>query len=146
MVYQINILMYVFSLVFLILLESTFLAGENSSEQKAFRSVFHYAYILFVSQIAWNVLDGRIFEGASIVNYVLCGISAASTTMCSFKWFCYYERLTNPKKNFSLIHNILVLIPLVAFIALIATTFITKWRHLVVTVRDLSTPSVSSRR
>lgn len=119
--------MYVFSLVFLILLESTFLAGENSSEQKAFRSVFHYAYILFVSQIAWNILDGRIFEGAFIVNYVLCGISAAATTMCSFKWFCYYERLTNPKKNFSLIHNILVLIPLVAFIALIATTFITKW-------------------
>ena len=101
MVYQINILMYVFSLVFLILLESTFLAGENSSEQKAFRSVFHYAYILFVSQIAWNVLDGRIFEGAFIVNYVLCGISAAATTMCSFKWFCYYERLTNPKKKYS---------------------------------------------
>ena len=89
MVYQINILMYVFSLVFLILLESTFLAGENSSEQKAFRSVFHYAYILFASQIAWNILDGRIFEGAFVVNYVLCGISAAATTMCSFKWFCY---------------------------------------------------------
>ena len=32
MVYQINILMYVFSLVFLILLESTFLAGEYSKE------------------------------------------------------------------------------------------------------------------
>ena len=102
MVYQINILMYVFSLVLLILLESTFLAGENSSEQKAFRSVFHYAYILFASQIAWNILDGRIFEGSFVVNYVLCGISAAATTMCSFKWFCYYERLTNPKKNFFL--------------------------------------------
>lgn len=119
--------MYVFSLIFLILLESTFLSGENSSEQKAFRSVFHYAYILFSSQIAWNILDGRVFEGAFIVNYILCGISTAATTMCSFKWFCYYERLTNPKKTFSLVHNILVLIPLVAFITLIATTFITKW-------------------
>ena len=127
MVYQINILMYVFCLILLILLESTFLTGENSSEQKTFRSVFHYTYIVFVLQIAWNIFDGRIFEGCRIINYLICIISSVATSICSYKWFCYYERLTNPKKSFSLVHNILVLVPLVVFVGLISTTFITNW-------------------
>ena len=127
MVYQINILMYVFSLILLILLESTFLPGENSSEQKALKSVFHFVYLLFLSKIAWNFFDGRELNGGIIINYIICNISAILTSVCGYKWFCYYERLTNPKKTFSILYKILILIPLVCFVAIIGTTFITKW-------------------
>lgn len=127
MVYQINIFMFIFSFVLVLLLESTFLSGENSSEQKAFRSVFHYTYLFFAVEIAWNFLDGRDFPFAKIVNYVLCIISAMASSVTSYKWYRYFEILTNPKKTFSLTRKIFDIIPLIIFLILSLTTFLTKW-------------------
>lgn len=127
MVYQINIFMYSFSIILLILLESTFQSGENSSEQKAFRSVFHFAYIYFVLEIIWNIIDGRDIAFGFILNYTVCILKSLISSILGFKWFCYFMRLTNPTKSFSLVFKIFIHIPIVIFGALIISTFATKW-------------------